>query len=103
MKNTAKNCTESTIGYIKKVKSNGLDFPTMITVEYCVNGIHYEIKEPLRYKKEVIKFCNIPIGQREIPTIGNTSVGEKVDIKYNPFKPGDAFIVKNLAQWKKKR
>lgn len=101
MKNKNINCTETTSGYIKKLKSNGLDFPTMITVEYCVNGIHYKITEPLRYKKELIKFCNFPIGQKHIPTIGNTSIGEKVDIKYNPFKPEESFILQNVSEQKR--
>ena len=44
-------CTEECNGIIKELRIKGLGFPSVITVEYEVNGKNYELKESLVFKK----------------------------------------------------
>ena len=98
MKIKKSNCTETTQGIIKGLKSKGMDFPTMVTVEYQVNGVNYEVVESLKLKSEVIKFVFLPIGQNRVPTMGDTRVGSAAQVNYNPMNPKEAFITKNTGK-----
>ena len=98
MKVKKSNCTETTQGIIKGLKSKGLDFPTMTTVEYQVNGVSYEVVESLKLKSEVIKFGFLPIGQNRVPAMGDTKEGSSAQVNYNPNNPSEAFITKNTGK-----
>ncbi|WP_458458050.1 hypothetical protein [Pseudobutyrivibrio sp.] len=90
-----RNCTAITTGKIKELRSRGLNKATMIIVEYCVDGVAYEVKEGIKLKSESIKIGFIPIGQRKSPVMGDVSVGSNTSISYNPQNPAEAFITKN--------
>ena len=80
-------CSEKTIGTIIKIENKGLNFPTLITVEYIVNSTTYHIKESLKLKNKAIKLWIIPIGQKKVPVIQGVSLGKTVSVNYNPIIP----------------
>ena len=90
-----RNCTEVTQGKVIKLRSIGVRRPTIVTVEYFVNGTKYEIEEGLKKKSEWIKIGFIPIGQKRINVMGDARVGTDVEVSYNPSNPAEAFITKN--------
>ena len=98
MKANHSNCTEVILGTIKNLRVKGQDCPTMITVEYQVNGTSYEITEPLKLKSEKIKLGFLPIGQKRVPVMGNTAVGNTAMVNYNPNNPSEAFITNNIGK-----
>lgn len=93
-----KRCTEMTDGIIKDVKSKGLDFPTIITVEYQVDGICYEVKESIKLKSKAIKIGFLPIGQEKTPRMGETRVGYSASVTYNPDNPAESYITYNTGK-----
>ncbi|SFI09830.1 hypothetical protein SAMN04487830_12229 [Pseudobutyrivibrio sp. OR37] len=90
-----RNCTAITTGKIKELRSRGLNKATMIIVEYCVDGVTYEVQEGIKLKSEAIKIGFIPIGQKKSPVMGDVSVGSNTSISYNPQNPAEAFITNN--------
>lgn len=42
-------------GVVVDLKIKGIDSPTIVTVEYEIEGVKYTIKETLKLKSEVIK------------------------------------------------
>lgn len=88
------NCTNLVDGIVISVKSKGLDWPSVITVEYEINNIKYQIKESIKLKSTIIKLGFLPIGQKKIPKI-NSTVGAVLQVKYNPNEPSEAYIVGN--------
>lgn len=89
-----KNCTSIVEGKVISLKSNGLDSPSVITVEYEINNERYQITETVKLKSSVIKLGFIPIGQKKIPKI-NTKIDSMVKVSYNPNNPNEAYIVGN--------
>ena len=89
------NNTERTTGVIVERKNKGLDFPTLITVEYVVNEHIYHITESVKYKVETIKLCGIPIGQKKVSILPATTVGTQLTVVYNPDAPQNACIADN--------
>jgi len=90
-----KECTSITNGKVVSYKKrSGLDFPDSITVEYEVNNKKYQIEETVKLKSTLIKIGFIPIGQRKVPRL-QASVGDIVEVRYNPNKPDKAYIVGN--------
>jgi hypothetical protein len=90
-----KNCNVTILGTVKEIKNRGLDFPTMITVNYTVDSIVYEITENIKLKSAPIKFGFLTIGQRQLPRMKNIRVGSSVMIKYNISNPKEAYIINN--------
>lgn len=99
MKIEKDNCTQTVIGKVKALKSKGLERPTVITVEYQVNGNYYEVSESVKLRSEIIKLGFLPIGQKRIPVMGNASVGSDAEVNYNPRNPSEAFITKNIGKF----
>ena len=62
------NCTNLVDGIVISVKSKGLDWPSVITVEYEINNIKYQIKESIKLKSTIIKLDNL-IDDVDIPVI----------------------------------
>lgn len=91
------NCTESTRGKVIKVKSKGLNCPTMISVEYQVGDVSYVITESIKLKSEMIKIGFFPIGQKKVPVMGETAEGSSAMVNYNPSNPSEAFITNNIG------
>lgn len=98
MKINKANCTQTVNGSVKELKFKGLDFPTMITIEYQVAGNNYVVTESLKLKSEKIKLGFLPIGQKRVPVIGNTAIGSSVTVSYNPNNPIEAFITHNIGK-----
>ena len=92
------NCTESTLGIVKGLKDKGLNFPTLITVEYQVGGNVYEVTESIKLKSEKIKLGFLTIGQKKVAVMGNTTVGSSTSVSYNPYNPSEAFITNNIGK-----
>lgn len=98
MKDKLKKQYDMTVyGTIKDIKARGQDFPTMITVNYVVNSVSYEIIESIKLKSEPIKLGFLTIGQKKVPTLPDTKVGASVTIKYNSANPKDAIILDNTG------
>ena len=91
------NCTQIVIGRIKDKKVKGLDFPTIIWVEYQVDGKTYVLKDTIKYKVELIKIGFLPIGQRNYAKMGDTRVGSLARVSYNPYNPSEAFLTDNIG------
>ena len=96
MKNS--NCMAEATGTIIDLRVKGLDFPTIITVQYAVNDELYEIKESIKLKSEAIKIGFLPIGQKRVPVMGETRVGTKVRVLYDPEEPGTAYLPDNKGK-----
>lgn len=92
------NCTQTVEGRVKELKVKGLDFPTLISVEYQVVGKSYVITESLKLKSEIIKLGFLPVGQKRIPVMGNTAVGSSATVNYNPDNPSEAYITNNIGK-----
>ncbi|HHU53185.1 MAG TPA: hypothetical protein GXZ43_03790 [Clostridiaceae bacterium] len=97
MKRKKKRCTANTTGQIVNIRSKGLDCPTIITVQYQVDNQLYEVKESIKLRSEIIKLGFLPIGQRKIPVMGNTAVGNPARVSYNPDNPSDAYLTDNIG------
>ncbi len=92
------NCTKSTLGKVTNLRIRGQDFPTMITVEYMVDGELYSVTESIKLKSEKIKKGIFTIGQRRVATMGETSVGAIASVRYNPANPNEAFLEDNTGK-----
>ena len=77
-------------GIIIDVKTKGLDRPTLMSVEYYVDGQRYEIQERVKYKRAAIKIGFIPIGQKRTPKLGSFYKGKVVTILYTSEDPQKA-------------
>ncbi|MGN0342018.1 MAG: hypothetical protein ACI4DO_04415 [Roseburia sp.] len=95
MKVNKANCTQTMVGYVKELKVKGQDSPTMISVEYKVDGNNYVVTESLKLKSAKIKLGFLPIGQKRVPVMGNTVVGSSAMVSYNPCNPAESFITNN--------
>lgn len=98
MKFNKTNCTQTVIGRVKELKVKGQDFPTMISVAYQVAGNTYVVTESLKLKREKIKLGFLPIGQKRVPTMGNTAVGTSAMVNYDPNNPAESFITNNIGK-----
>lgn len=98
MREKKTNCTMIVNGIIKKLKSKGIDRPTLITVEYQVDGVRYEITESIKLKSKIIKFGFFPIGQEKKPIMGDIREGSITSVSYNPQNPSEAYITHNLGK-----
>lgn len=83
-----------TVGIVKDIRSKGLDFPTVVTVEYCVDGKTYTIQEALQLKNRVIKLGFLPIGHRLSPKVKCEKDGEVIII-YDEKNPNKGHIKDN--------
>lgn len=92
------NCTQTVDGRVKELKVKGQDFPTMISVEYQVDGSSYVVTESLKFKSESIKLGFLPIGQKRVPVMGNTTIGSPSTVSYNPSNPAESFITNNIGK-----
>ena len=90
-----KKCTRVTEGKVVEIKNKGLDFPTIVTVEYEVTGMSYRLSESKKYRNETIKIGFLPIGQRKITKLGGVVVGDLVRVSYNPDCPNMAYLTDN--------
>lgn len=91
-------CTAKVLGKVKSLKIKGQDHPTMITVEYQVSGIKYEVTESLKLKSEKIKLAFLTIGQKRVAAMGDTRVGSDAWVNYNPDEPKESFITNNIGK-----
>ena len=82
------------LGIVKEIKTRGLDFSTIVMVEYEVDGIKYVLKETLKLKSEAIKLGFLPIGQRQIPKV-KCKIGESIIVLYNKSNPEKSHIKGN--------
>ena len=97
-KKDMQRCTQLTNGIVIDLKNKGLDFPTIVTVEYEVLGVFYQISESIKYRSEFIKIGFLPIGQKKIPKLGSTVVGSSVRVSYNPDNPDVAYLPDNIGK-----
>ena len=89
-------CTAVTNGTVTDLKSKGLDFPTIITVEYQVGSEKYSLSESVKMKNgDKIKAGNITVGTQRVPVMGETRVGTAVTVMYNPEAPEIAYLPDN--------
>ena len=87
-----------TIGQVVYCKSKGLDFPTVIRVQYQVNGIIYELEDTVKYEVRVLKKLGpIPIVTQNYPVMGNHTVGTQVSVTYNVDNPAQAYLTHNIG------
>lgn len=98
MKINKANCTRTVEGHVKELKNKGQDFPTMISVEYQLAGNTYVVTESLKLKSEKIKLGFLPIGQKRVPVMGNTTVGSPAMVNYNPNNPAESYITHNIGK-----
>lgn len=91
-------CTCEGAGKVLSIKAMGQDHRTMIVVKYTVNGKDYTVEESLKLKSQAIKLGFIPIGQKRVPVMGDTSVGSTAYVMYNPKNPGEAFLRDNVGK-----
>ena len=98
MKKANSNCTAITSGTVVNIKVKGLDFPTMISVSYTVNGSTYELTESIKLKSEKIKLGFLTIGQKRVAIMGNTTIGSIVRVNYNPDNPAEAYLTDNIGK-----
>ena len=89
-KSLKKKCTSAATGRVIKCQSLGLDSPTLVYVEYCVDSKTYIIKEYLKLKIEVDGLI-----QRKSPVLGDVKSGTKVRVLYNPANPKKAYLPDN--------
>lgn len=81
-------------GIVIDLTSKGIDGPTVVTVEYEVEGKKYVINETLKLKNEVIKLGFLPIGQRQIPKV-KCKKGESIVVIYDENNPEKGHIKGN--------
>ena len=87
-----------TVGRVIYNKSKGLDFPTVIRVQYQVNGIIYELEDTVKYKVRVLKKLGpIPIITQNYPVMGNHTVGTQVSVTYDINNPAYAYLTHNIG------
>lgn len=84
-------------GVISDVRIRGGEFPFLATVKYSVDGIEYEFVEDLKLKSMMIKLGPIPIGQRKVPVMPNSNVGDRVAVCYDPQDPSKAHLRDNVG------
>lgn len=80
-----------TYGTIIEHKNKGIDYPSVITVEYEVDNKKYKITETVKLVNKVIKLGFLPIGQKKIPKI-NCRVGNVITVIYDEKQPEKAYI-----------
>ena len=101
-----KKCNKECDGIINEMIIKGIDFPSIISVEYKVNGKIYILKENLVMKKEKnIMLGFIPVGystksQIELMTGIKPVAGNKVRVKYEESNPNNAYLINNKASAK---
>lgn len=66
-----------------------------IRVSYTVDGTAYELTESAKLRSEAIKLGPIPIGQKQVPKLPTTEVGERVTVCYDPNDPSRAHLRDN--------
>lgn len=98
MKKKRQQCFAIAIGAISNIKARGQDFPTMITVQYEVNGQIYEVTESIKLKSEKIKCGFFTVGLKRVPVIGNTAIGNPARVSYDPNNPTDAYLTDNIGK-----
>lgn len=91
-------CTKVTEGKVIEIKKRGHDFPTIVTVEYEVSGVFYQISESKKYSNETIKIGFLPVGQKKIPKLGSVVAGDVVSVSYNPLCPDMAYLTNNVGK-----
>ena len=72
-----------------------MNYATVVTATYIVDGETYCIKERLKYKIEPIKIGFLPIGQRSEPKVKCCNVGDEVTILYDINNPKKGHIKGN--------
>ena len=92
------HCALCTEGKVVGIKSKGLEFPTIITVEYNVGEKVFQIKEDLKLKNTTLKIGTIPIGQKKKPVLGYAKIGSIVTVAYNPGDPKEAYLPDNIGK-----
>lgn len=96
-----KSCNKECNGIIKEIIVKGIDFPSIICVEYEVDGKTYEKKENLVMKKEkniVLGFISVGYKTKsliELRTGIPATVGNQVKVKYNEENPQKAYLPDN--------
>ena len=99
-----KSCNKECNGIIKEIIVKGINFPSIICVEYQVDGKTYELNENLVMKKEkIIKLGFIPVGYKtksliEIRTGIKVHAGNKVNVKYEESNPNNAYLTDNVGK-----
>lgn len=81
-------------GIVVDIKIKGIDSPTVVTVEYEVDGEKYVIKESLKFKNETIKLGFLPICQRKVPKV-KCEKSKNVIIEYEEKTPAKGHIKGN--------
>ena len=88
-------CKIETSGVITDAKCNGMDCPTVLTIEYEVDGTVYFVKESAKIYLKAIKIGFLPIGARSLYRLGDISIGNTVRVLYNQNKPGESYLPDN--------
>ena len=94
-KEKMRSCKKECYGTVIKA---GKDIfgPTVMKVEYCVNGKTYVIKEAI-LSKTPAGYSNLQqvIGKNATTRIPNLKVGKRVTVRYNAEDPGMAYVKEN--------
>lgn len=79
-------------GTIVQLKKRGREAPWIIKVNYCVDGMNYQIQETVKLKSQAIRWKGIPIGQRKTFVLGKIKEGDPILIRYDMNDPKRAII-----------
>ena len=96
-KHKRENCTSMIDAVITDIRVKGLEAPTMITVQFTIDQVDYQICESIKLKSKMIKIGFLPIGQKKIPVLPNPVIGGYVKVNYNPENPKEAYIRDNIG------
>ena len=86
--------TGETTGVVERIRSHGVDRPTVAYVRYRVDGAEYTFHETLKVKSNAIKLGAVPIGQRKTYVL-DCALGSTVRVNYLPSDPSRAILTDN--------
>ena len=86
--------TGETTGVVERIRSYGVDRPSVACVRYRVDGAEYTFRETLKVKSSAIKLGSVPIGQRKTYVL-DCAPGSTVRVSYLPSDPSRAILTDN--------
>lgn len=86
--------TGETTGVVERIRSYGVDRPSVAYVRYRVDGVDYTFRETLKVRSSAIKLGPVPIGRRKTYVL-DCSLGSTVRVNYLPSDPSRAILTDN--------
>lgn len=86
--------TGETTGVVERIRSYGVDRPSVAYVRYRVDGVDYTFRETLKVRSSAIKLGPVSIGQRKTYVL-DCSPGSTVRVNYLPSDPSRAILTDN--------